>query len=71
MGYLKPIIKADLLTKGPTRYNPVLRIAEDYDFILRLLLDGARMRVYPELTYRYLYVRHCAQRTHSRAFAGT
>ena len=53
LGYLKPIIRADLLTNSDIRYDPDLRLAEDYDFIFRLLLHGARMRVYPELTYFY------------------
>jgi glycosyltransferase involved in cell wall biosynthesis len=53
LGYLKPIIRTELLTNSDIRYDPELRLAEDYDFIFRLLLHGARMRVYPELTYFY------------------
>jgi glycosyltransferase involved in cell wall biosynthesis len=53
LGYLKPIIRAELLTNSEIRYDSELRLAEDYDFILRLLMRGARMRVYPELTYFY------------------
>jgi succinoglycan biosynthesis protein ExoO len=60
LGYLKPIIRADRLKK--LRYDEALRIGEDYDFILRLLLDGARMTVVPEPFY--LYRRHSASISH-------
>lgn len=60
LGYLKPMIRADLV-KGQ-RYDENLRIGEDYDFILRLLLDGARMMVVPEPFY--LYRRHSASLSH-------
>jgi succinoglycan biosynthesis protein ExoO len=53
IGYLKPMIRAELIRNGPTRYDPKLRIAEDYDFILRLLDKGARFRVIPDATYFY------------------
>jgi succinoglycan biosynthesis protein ExoO len=53
LGYLKPLIRSSLITDNAHRYDPTLRIAEDYDFILRLLLRGARLRVYPELLYFY------------------
>jgi GT2 family glycosyltransferase/glycosyltransferase involved in cell wall biosynthesis len=51
LGYLKPMIRARLL-KG-IRYDESLRIGEDYHLILRLLLSGARYRVYPLLYYFY------------------
>ncbi len=51
LGYLKPLIRRALL--GPLRYDPSLRIGEDYDLIARLLIRGARMRIYPLLTYFY------------------
>ena len=60
LGYLKPMIRADRLKK--LRYDEALRIGEDYDFILRLLLDGARMTVVPEPFY--LYRRHSASISH-------
>ncbi len=53
LGYLKPLIRASLIRDRDARYETTLRIAEDYDFILRLLLDGARFRVYPQLLYFY------------------
>jgi glycosyltransferase involved in cell wall biosynthesis len=51
LGYLKPLIRARLL-EG-VRYDESLRIGEDYNLILRLLLAGARYRVYPLLYYFY------------------
>jgi succinoglycan biosynthesis protein ExoO len=60
LGYLKPMIRADRLQRQ--RYDEALRIGEDYDFILRLLLDGARMTVVPEPFY--LYRRHSASTSH-------
>ncbi|WP_170848528.1 glycosyltransferase [Devosia sp. YR412] len=60
LGYLKPMIRAEQL--GQTRYDESLRIGEDYDFVLRLLLDGARMTVVPEPFY--LYRRHSASISH-------
>lgn len=60
LGYLKPMIRADRLKQ--LRYDEALRIGEDYDFILRLLLDGARMLVVPEPFY--LYRRHSASTSH-------
>jgi succinoglycan biosynthesis protein ExoO len=60
LGYLKPMIRAERL--GKTRYDEALRIGEDYDFVLRLLLDKARMVVVPEPLY--LYRRHSASISH-------
>ena len=64
LGYLKPMIMADLI-RGQ-RYDETLRIGEDYDFILRLLLAGARMMVVPEPFY--LYRRHSASISHRLAW---
>lgn len=49
LGYLKPIFRRTLAA----RYDESLNIAEDFDLVMRLLLGGARMRVYPELGYFY------------------
>lgn len=51
LGYLKPLFRAAAL--GGVRYNESLRIGEDYDLVLRLLLKGARMRLTPRAFYRY------------------
>ena len=52
LGYLKPLFKRTG-RGGPRRYDETLRIGEDSDLILRLLIGGARMRVYPDLSYFY------------------
>jgi succinoglycan biosynthesis protein ExoO len=62
LGYLKPLIRASMLTEQHVRYNEDLRIAEDYDLILRLLVRGARFRLLPELLY--FYRRHDASISH-------
>jgi succinoglycan biosynthesis protein ExoO len=47
------LIRTGLIRDNGLRYDGRLRIAEDYDFILRLLLLGARFRVYPQPGYFY------------------
>lgn len=51
LGYLKPLFRRSTL--AALRYREDLRIGEDYDLVLRLLLRGARMRLTPEVGYRY------------------
>lgn len=51
LGYLKPMIRRDRI--GGLRYRENLRVGEDHDFLLRLLLQGLRMTVMPEALYRY------------------
>ncbi|WP_170926456.1 glycosyltransferase family 2 protein [Devosia lucknowensis] len=60
LGYLKPMIRRDVL--GALRYDEKLRIGEDYDLILRLLLAGQDMVVVPEPYY--LYRRHSGSISH-------
>lgn len=60
LGYLKPVFKRDMLGARP--YDETLRIGEDADLVLRLLIAGARMRVYPECGYRYR--KHAASISH-------
>lgn len=50
-GYLKPVIRRSVL--GRRRYDPTLRIGEDYDLILRLLIDGATFLLLPDPLYAY------------------
>lgn len=60
LGYLKPVFKR--ATLGLQRYDEGLRIGEDYDFLLRFLLAGARCFIVPELFY--LYRRHSGSISH-------
>ena len=62
LGYLKPLMLRSFLEEQDCRYDPSLRIAEDYDLILRLLLKGARFHVCPQMTY--FYRRHAASTSH-------
>ncbi|UTS82506.1 glycosyltransferase family 2 protein [Phaeobacter piscinae] len=56
IGYLKPLIRRRFLSG--LRYDPRLRIGEDHDLYLRLVLAGAKMWVLPMAAY--LYRRHAA-----------
>lgn len=63
LGYLKPVLRRAL----EPRYDESLRIAEDSDLVLRLLIAGARLRVYPEIGY--FYRKHAGSISH-RLHAG-
>ena len=60
LGYVKPMIRRRTL--GTIRYDETLRIGEDFDLVLRLLLGGARFQMVPEPWY--LYRRHDASISH-------
>ncbi|MCK8783245.1 glycosyltransferase [Roseomonas sp. NAR14] len=62
LGFLKPLFRAATWLASGVRYDPALRIAEDYDIVMRLLLRGARFRLVPELGY--LYRKHEASISH-------
>jgi succinoglycan biosynthesis protein ExoO len=51
LGYLKPLFRAAAL--GATRYREDLRIGEDYDLVVRLLVQGCRLRFDPASGYHY------------------
>jgi succinoglycan biosynthesis protein ExoO len=51
LGYLKPLFLADAM--AGVRYREDLKIGEDYDLVLRLLLKGCCMRLEPAALYRY------------------
>jgi succinoglycan biosynthesis protein ExoO len=59
-GYLKPLIRRSCL-QG-LRYDPTLRVGEDFDFYARLVLGGLRLCVVPDAMY--LYRRHTASVSH-------
>ncbi|MEP7221709.1 MAG: glycosyltransferase family 2 protein [Novosphingobium sp.] len=52
-GYLKPMFRTQSLRAGGFAYQPALRIAEDDDLIVRLLLAGHRYWLEPSPTYGY------------------
>jgi succinoglycan biosynthesis protein ExoO len=59
-GYLKPLIRRSCLRT--LRYDPTLRVGEDFDFYARFLLGGARFCIVPDAMY--LYRRHAASLSH-------
>jgi succinoglycan biosynthesis protein ExoO len=59
-GYLKPLIRRDMLLT--LRYDPTLRVGEDFDFYARLLASGARFSLIPDAMY--LYRRHGGSLSH-------
>jgi succinoglycan biosynthesis protein ExoO len=62
-GYLKPLIAVAPLKTAGVRYDEALRIGEDYDFLLRLLAKGLRLRLEPACLYRYR--RHSGSTSHA------
>jgi succinoglycan biosynthesis protein ExoM len=62
LGYLKPLIRAAAFPRRLLRYDESLRIGEDYDLVLRLLLAGGQMRIYPLPLYRYR--KHASSTSH-------
>ena len=57
---MKPLLRQELTRN--IRYDEALRIGEDYDLLLRLVLDGARLCVLPQSFYRYR--RHSSSISH-------
>ncbi|NVE93341.1 glycosyltransferase [Altererythrobacter sp. JGD-16] len=52
-GFLKPMIARALIEETGIRYDEKLRVAEDDDLIIRLLMEGGRYYVAPEAGYLY------------------
>lgn len=53
LGFLKPMVRRSSLEATGIRYNEDLRIAEDDEFIVRLLLAGLKYQLAPEALYNY------------------
>lgn len=53
LGFLKPLLRADLLHKHHIRYNPALRLSEDSLLILTLFSYGAKAVLLPDAYYLY------------------
>lgn len=58
LGYLKPVFRRAL----DAHYDETLRIGEDSELILRLMIGGAKFRLYPDLGY--FYRKHDASISH-------
>jgi succinoglycan biosynthesis protein ExoO len=53
LGFLKPMIRAELISERRARYDERLRIGEDFFFLASLLANGQRLRLEPSATYLY------------------
>jgi succinoglycan biosynthesis protein ExoO len=62
LGYLKPVIRSSTISQHKVRYDERLTIAEDYDFVFRLLVAGAKFRTLPQIGY--FYRRHSGSVSH-------
>lgn len=45
LGFMKPVMSRDFLNRHNLRYDPSLRLGEDYDLYVRMLLAGARLKL--------------------------
>lgn len=53
LGYVKPMVRAEKWRDSGVWYDPALRLAQDYDFLLRLLEHGLEFYLLPEPWYFY------------------
>ena len=53
LGYLKPLIRTDIVRELDLRYDESLRIGEDYNFLVRLMAHGHRLFLEPASVYFY------------------
>lgn len=67
LGFLKPLIRLDLIRAHGVRYDESLRIAEDDDLVIQLLRAGARYRTVAEAGY--FYRKHGASISHRLSLA--
>jgi succinoglycan biosynthesis protein ExoU len=51
LGFLKPVMSRAFLDRHGLRYDPGLRLGEDYDLYMRMLLAGARFGVTRQVGY--------------------
>jgi succinoglycan biosynthesis protein ExoO len=62
LGFLKPLIRRDLIERSGVRYDEGLRVGEDFHFLAALMAAGGRLAVAPEALY--LYRKHSASISH-------
>lgn len=67
LGYLKPLLRLEALRASGIGYNEQLRIAEDDNLIVRLLLSGKRYWLEPNPGYAYR--RHASSTSHRLSVA--
>jgi succinoglycan biosynthesis protein ExoO len=62
LGYLKPMIRTDIVRRLNAHYDESLRIGEDYDFLGRIMAEGHQIRLDPAAMY--LYRKHTSSVSH-------
>src|SRR5258705_1061379 len=62
LGYLKPMIRADVVRRLGARYDERLRISEDFNFLVRIMAQGHQLRLDPSAMY--LYQKHPTSTSH-------
>lgn len=62
LGFVKPLIRKDLIARAGAHYDERLRIGEDFHFLVSLLAEGALLSLEPEPLY--LYRKHGASISH-------
>ena len=62
LGFIKPLIKAELIRRAGARYDESLRVSEDFHFLVSLLAADAELRLEPEPLY--LYRKHSGSISH-------
>jgi len=67
LGYLKPMIRTDVVRRLNARYDEHLRIGEDYNFLARILAHGHQIRLEPSAMY--LYRKHSNSISHRMSAA--
>jgi succinoglycan biosynthesis protein ExoO len=53
LGFVKPLVRADLIARTGVRYDESLRTGEDFHLLVALLASGARLHLEPEALYLY------------------
>ena len=70
-GYLKPVFRRAFLEQNGLRYDPSLRVGEDFHIVLACLAEGARVVFSPEALYLYTVrkgsISHRLNRQHTEA----
>ena len=62
LGFLKPLIRRDLIARSGARYDEGLRVGEDFHFLVEVLAAGAVLHLEPEPLY--LYRKHGSSISH-------
>jgi len=67
LGYLKPMIRTDVVRRLNARYDEHLRIGEDYNFLARIMAHGHQIRLEPSAMY--FYRKHATSISHRMSAA--